>query len=133
MAACIAFWMKTIEEAQEHWGEGWESIEEYGNSAYGHKLHIWDSGERSLRRCNNCGGYILCQWSKYQSYADEDSFYTSYFPVVSPAEADEMNQKFDGFQIESMFHRRFLSVTNGRYHWAGKAGRTAGTKGESDD
>ena len=31
MAACKAFFMKTIDEALEHWGEGWETVEEYGD------------------------------------------------------------------------------------------------------
>ena len=119
MAACIAFWMNSVEDAQEHWGAGWENIEDYGSTAYGHSLHTWDDGSRKLRRCVRCGGYILCQWSEFHSLADEDSFYTDYFPVEGPEEAEEMNQRFDGFQIQSQFGKRFLSVANGRYHWSG--------------
>ena len=122
MAACKAFMMKTIDEALEHWGEGWESSEEYGDTAYNHPLHTWDEGQRKLRRCISCGGYILCQWSEFHSLTDDsDSYYTDFFPVEGPEEADELNYKYNGFQIESQFPKRYLCITNGRYHWAGSS------------
>ena len=117
MAACIAFMMNDIEDAQEHWGDGWENVEEYGDRLYDHPLHTWDEGSRKLRRCVSCGGYILCQWSEFHSFADDDDYYTDFFPVESPEEADEFNQRYDGYQIEQLLSRRFLCITNGRYHW----------------
>ena len=123
MAACKAFMMKTIDEALEHWGEGWESIEEYGDTAYNHPLHTWDEGQRKLRRCNSCGGYILCQWSEFHSFSDDsDGYYTDFFPVEGPVEADEMNYKYDGFQIESVHHQRTVPL-------GGTAGRLRGASG----
>ena len=121
MASCIAFQMKNIEDAHEHWSSGWETVEEYGSSAHGHKLHIWDDGGRKLCRCQGCGGYLLYQRSEYHSDTDDasDSFYSHFFPVETPAEAEELNFRYDGFQIEAEFRRRFLCATNGRYRWAG--------------
>jgi len=119
MAACLAFMMMEIEDAWEHWGDGWENVEDYGSTAYGHKLHTWDEGVRKLHRCNRCGGYILFQRSEYHAeLEDADSFYTDFFPVESPEEADEINFRYDGFQIEKNYPKRFLCVTDGRYHWA---------------
>ena len=42
---------------------------------------------------------------------------------MAACKAFMMKNKYDGFQIESQFPRRYLCVTNGRYHWAGKYGK----------
>ena len=63
----------------------------------------------------------MYQRSEYRSETDDssDSFYSHFFPVETPEEADELNFRFDGFRIEAEFGRRFLCATNGRYRWAG--------------
>ena len=56
MARCIGFTMKDVAAAYEHME--FELVEAYGDFAYGHYLHTWDDGGRSLFRCKNCGGYV---------------------------------------------------------------------------
>lgn len=115
--ACKAFRFSDALAAYEHMR--FEVVEDYGSQAYGHVLYTWDDGERYLARCKNCGGYVLVQNSEFHSFTDSgDSYYSDYFPVGSPEEADELNRKYDGFQIETEFSGRYLMVTNGRLSWS---------------
>ena len=115
--ACIGFKMKDAVEAYKHMEL--ELVEEYGGYAYGHYLYTWDEGERHLCRCKKCGGYVLVQNSEFHSMTGNDSYYRDYFPVGSPEEADELNRKYDGFQIEYDSGIRFL-IPNSRPHWSRK-------------
>ena len=97
----------------------YEIIEDYGKFQYNHRLYVWDDGNRVLAKCKNCGGYILIQSSEYHSFTDApDGYYTDFFPVSSPEEADELNRKFDGFQIEREFKQRYLMETDGVLRWS---------------
>ena len=109
MSKCIAFDMKSAFDAWDHMKL--ETVENYGGRAYGHYLHTWDDGERILARCKNCGGYILIQSSEYHGMEDDD-YYGDYFPVDSPEEADELNRKYDGWEIETEFPYRYLMTQN---------------------
>ena len=114
--ACIAFGMKDPNEAFAHMKT--RRVENYGDYAYGHYLHTWDEGERFLLKCEACGGYVLLQKSEYHSFSDTaDSYYSDWFPVESPEEADELNRKYDGFKIEQEFPGRYLKKTNGKLGW----------------
>ena len=114
---CIAFKFEDPREAYEHMK--YEVVEDYGCEAYGHYLYTWDDGYRILAKCKNCRGYILVQSSEFHSFTDSgDSYYTDWFPVSSPREADEFNRKYDGFQIESEFNDRYLMMTNGSLGWS---------------
>ncbi len=117
MACCICFEMEEAEQALEHL-RGYEKVTEYGDEAYGHFLYTWDDGERLLARCKKCGGYILIQRSEYHGFTDDDSYYTDFFPVDSPEEADELNRRYDGFSIEREFPKRYLMRTNGELSWS---------------
>ncbi len=116
MACCICFEMEDAAQALEHMQ--CERVQSYGDEAYGHFLYTWDDGERILVRCKRCGGYILIQKSEYHGFSDDDSYYTDYFPVDSPEEADELNRKYDGFAIETNFPKRYLMRTNGELSWS---------------
>ena len=116
MARCIGFTMKDVAAAYEHME--FELVEAYGDSAYGHYLHTWDDGGRSLFRCRNCGGYVLAQKSEYHGLSDDDSYYRDYFPVDSPQEADELNRKYNGFEIENRFPEKYIMWTNGELSWS---------------
>lgn len=114
---CIAFKFADPREAYGHMK--YDLVKDYGGFAYGHYLHTWDDGNRFLARCRNCGGYILIQSSEYHSFTDApDGYYTDWFPVESPEEADMLNQKFDGFMIEREFEDRYLMETNGKLSWS---------------
>ena len=116
MGACIGFKMKDAVEAFEHMDL--QVVESYGDYAYGHILHTWDDGERYLCRCKNCGGYVLIQNSEFHCMTDgDDSYYHDRFPVDSPEEADELNRKYDGFQIEFDSGIRYL-IGDGGPHWS---------------
>ncbi len=117
MACCIFSEMEVAEEAWEHLRE-YEKIADFGDEAYGHCLYTWDDGKRVLVRCKKCGGYILIQKSEYHGFSDDDSYYTDYFPVDTPEEADELNRNYDGFSIEMEFPKRYLMRTNGELSWS---------------
>lgn len=115
--ACIGFKMKDASEAYRHMDL--ELVEEYGSMAYGNILHTWDEGERFLCRCKNCGGYVLVQHSEYHDMTGgNDSYYSDYFLVDSPEEADELNRKYDGFAIEMDSGIRFLIADYNIPHWS---------------
>ena len=104
---CEAFAMENAEEAVKH--IELERIEDYGDMAYGHNLHTWDDGHRIFCRCGKCGGYFLMQYSEYHGIGEEkDVYYTDYFPVSTPAEADKLNRLYNGFTIEQKFPGRYL-------------------------
>ena len=114
---CMAFSLEDAAAAYEHMKP--VPVQEYGSSLYGHSLHTWDAGGRFLARCSACGGYILVQESEYHSFSDApDDDYTDFFPVSSPEEADELNRKYSGSEIETAFPSRYLMRTNGRLHWS---------------
>ena len=114
---CIAFEFDDPIKAREHMR--YELVTDYGKYAYGHYLHTWDDGNRFLARCRNCGGYILIQSSEFLSFTDApDGYYTDWFPVRSPEEADLLNRKYDGYAIEKEFAGRYLMETNGELSWS---------------
>ncbi|MBQ6389590.1 MAG: hypothetical protein IJH90_08200 [Mogibacterium sp.] len=117
--ACIGFKMKDAAQAYRHMKL--ELVEDYGSKAYGNILHTWDDGERYLCRCRSCGGYVLVQSSEYHSFTDgDDSYYKDYFPVDSPEEADELNRRYNGFDIERESGIRFMICDNNNPHWSTK-------------
>ncbi len=118
-AICRAFRMSDPHAAYEHIHSNWETVEDYGDRAYGHSLHVWDDGYRVLGRCRECGAYILAQFSEFHSISgDDDDYFSDHFPVADPAEADMLNREFDGFSIETDSRRRYLRETNFRSSWS---------------
>ena len=116
---CECFTYKDPKEAYLHiWSKRLKQVLNYGRKQYGHYLHTWDDGERFLARCGACGGYILVQASEFHGIDVDDSYYTDFFPVSSPGEADELNRKYDGFTIEFEFGKRYLMETNGSLRWS---------------
>ena len=110
---CIAFAMDDAEKAYEHMDR--EFVRDYGDTYGNNTLHTWDAGHRVLMRCRKCGGYILLQWSEYHGMED-DSYYTDYFPVSGPREAQMTNEKYDGDAIEKEFPHRWM-ICEGHPHW----------------
>lgn len=118
-APCDAFLMDDPKEAYAHMKL--KTIIEYGDELNGKNLYVWDEGERRLCRCNACGGYVLVQSSEYHSFTDDpDGYYTDFVPVSSEAEADRINERYDGFELESKSGIRFLCKTNGELSWSSK-------------
>lgn len=114
--ACIAFQMERAEDAMKHLFSKARIVARYGDRFEGNWLHTWDEGERILYHCETCGGYFMLQSSEF--HGREDDYYLDYFPVTGPKEAEELNRRWDGWQIEDKFPGRFLAQDNfGFPHW----------------
>ena len=117
MDRCKAFDMNA-ENALKHIRENWEVVEKYDNDEYDHPLYTWDDGYRILGKCKECNQLILLQRSEYHDFTNgEDSLYSDYFAVSSPEEADDLNKKYNGFDIEFKCNKKWLCVTNGNCCW----------------
>lgn len=114
---CKGFELEDPYEAWETHMQGLEIIENYGDECAGHALSIGDEGGRFLARCCRCGGYLLVQRSDV-GFSDEDLICMDFYPVSSPGEAHELNEKYDGFDIELNFGKRYLRSTNLQFCWA---------------
>lgn len=91
----------------------YDVIENYGDSCNGHSLHTWDDGERLLVKCKECGAYVLIQFSEFHSFSDEpDAYYTDYFDVSGAEEVRELNQKYDGFELEREFSGKHIFINS---------------------
>ena len=110
---CVGFSMEEAKEAYEHMDR--ELVRDYGDIYGNNILHTWDDGWRTLMRCKKCGGYILLQVSEFHGM-DDDSYYVDYFPVAGPAEAQEINEKYNGEKIEEEFPQKWL-IADGHPHW----------------
>ena len=117
MDKCIAFDMEDPKEALNHIKNNWSVITKYDNKDYEHNLYTWDDGYRVLGECKECNKYILLQCSEFHSFEDSDSLYKDYFPVSSPEEAEELNKKYNGYDIEKEFDKKWLAVTNSNCNW----------------
>ena len=104
---CVAFQMESAREAWEHIRKVQTVVIDYGEVFEKNLLFVWDDGGRKLLRCKRCGGYMLCQSSERHDYDDS---YDSCFPVTGPEEAEELNRRWNGEQIESYFPERYLHV-----------------------
>ena len=98
-----------------------EIVEDFGDVFRGedggvrHCLHTWDDGCRMLVRCNRCGAYFLHQWSEF--HGSDDSYYSDYFPVSGREEAVTLNEKYDGFKIESCYQGLWIWKSNSTWNW----------------
>lgn len=110
---CIGFSMDDAAEAFEHMDK--EIVKDYGDTWGKNILHTWDDGHRVLLRCKRCGGYMLLQLSEFHGMGDDD-YYADYFPVSGPREAEELNEKYDGEEIEESFPGRWM-IADARPHW----------------
>lgn len=114
--ACIAFQMENAVDAWKHLYKKSREVVNYGDRFESNWLHTWDEGERILYHCETCGGYYLLQTSEF--HGRQDAFYSDYFPVTGPEEAEELNRRWDGWQIETEFPGRFLAQDDWHMpHW----------------
>ena len=111
---CAAFAMQDAQAAYEHLSD-YKVVKHYGDGEQGHWYHTWDEGYRHLGVCPKCHGFILVQRSEY--HGEEDSYYGDYFPVSGPIEAETLNDKYDGWEIEDHFPGRYLIENGGPASW----------------
>ena len=118
MSICKAFLTEDPRAAYQHIRNNYSIQKRYGDYAYGHYLYTWDEGYRVLSRCSECGAFILVQVSEFHSFTGDDSYYTDYFPVDGPEEAEKLNRDYNGFEIETKFPHRYLMETNSHLSWS---------------
>lgn len=115
-APCDAFLESDPKTAYDHMKL--KMLVDYGDCKNGKVLHVWDEGGRRLCRCTVCGGLVLVQDSEFHSFTDEDDgYYTDFVPVSSEEEADRINEKYNGRDLETESGIRFLCETNGNLSW----------------
>lgn len=110
---CKGFDLLTAEEAFEHFRGHLSKVKDYGDMCNGHCIHTWDDGKRILCRCSACGGLVLVQESEYHG-TDSDDYYTDYFPVDTPEEAEQLNETYGGFDIETNWKGKKIFLTKGQ-------------------
>lgn len=106
---CAAFAMQDAQAAYEHLSD-YKVVKHYGKGEF-----VGSEGYRHLGRCPKCGGFLLVQRSEL--HGDVDDYYADFFSVNGPADADAINDKFDGESIEEKFPMKYLIETNGRIAW----------------
>ena len=104
---CAAFQMNTAYEAWNHLYKRSRVVARYGSTYEGKWLHLWDEGDRTLFQCLSCGGCFLVQRSSF--FGQNNITRIDYFPVTGPDEAESLNHRWDGWQIENSFPERYLS------------------------
>lgn len=67
-------------------------------------LYRWDDGKngyRKLVRCEKCGSFYLVQCYKLNKFSDNsDIQYEDWYPVDDEAQADLLNRKYTGIELE---------------------------------
>lgn len=109
---CVGFDLPTAAEAYEHFHGMLEELWDYGDKCNENNLHTWDDGGRKLCLCHDCGGLVLVQKSEYHGEKNDDH-YTDYFPVDSVQEAEQLNELYGGFEIETKWEGKKIFVSNG--------------------
>ena len=110
---CEGFDLGTVREAYEHFRGHLVLVKDYGDVCNGHCLHAWDDGWRRLYRCTVCGGLVLVQQSEFHGY-EHDDYYTDYFPVDSEDEAQQLNEKYGGFDLEMSWKGKRVFLNKGK-------------------
>ena len=97
-----------FEEGHEFNKANLEFVKDYGSRCNGHYLHTWDEGGRTLFRCKRCGCYVMEQYSEIHM---PDSTYIDYFPVRDEKHAEEVNEKYNGWTIETDYPYKMIFFT----------------------
>lgn len=95
---------------------GRKIVRKYGDRCGDHFLHTWDDGYRILYQCTLCGGFSLGQFSEFHGMENDD-YYSDYFPVDGPEDAERINAEYDGERIEEEFPEKWLIADPGNPHW----------------
>lgn len=111
---CKGFDLPTAEEAHEHFWDKLTELIDYEDYCNGHRLSTgFEKGKRILCRCSECGGLILVQKNVTFDYISNPD-YDDFFPVRSHWEADQLNNNYDGNQIELEWKGKWLSLTRNK-------------------
>jgi hypothetical protein len=58
-------------------------------------------------------GLVLVQQSEFHGY-EHDDYYTDYFPVDSEEEAEQLNERYGGFDLEMSWKGKRVFLNNGK-------------------
>lgn len=76
-------------------------------------LYRWDDGKngyRKLVRCKKCGRFYLVQCYRLNKFSDNsDIQYEDWYPVEDEAEADLLNRKYTGIELEHKMEEVYRS------------------------
>lgn len=122
MKLCCVFSYDTPYKAINHFE--YDVVRDLGNKVYNddgsikHSTYAWDSGGRKIIQCKKCNAIFLYQWSEFHdSIGDQDSFYENYFLVESFTEAISLNNKHNGFELETKHTGLRLWNSDGVWCW----------------
>jgi len=97
-----------FKEGQEFDKSNLEFVRNYGSSCNGHDLHTWDEGGRTLFRCTKCGCLVMEQYSEIHM---PDSTYIDYFPIRDEKHAEEVNERYNGWTLETDYPYKMIFFT----------------------
>ena len=110
---CKGFNLDSVRKTYEHFRGHLIMLKDYGDVCNGHCLHAWDDGGRRLYRCTVCGGLVLRQVSEFHGFENDD-YYTDFFPVDSEEEANQLNEKYSGYELEKTWTGKRVFLNNGK-------------------
>lgn len=103
----------------------YDVIRDLGNRVYKddgsikHSTHVWDSGGRKIIRCKKCNAIFLYQWSEFHdSIGIQDSFYENYYLVDDVNEAIDLNNKYNGLELETKHTGLRLWNSGDDWYWS---------------
>lgn len=122
MEACCIFSCDTPAKAINHFE--YEVLQDLGSKVYNddgsvrHSTFVWDTGGRKIIRCKKCNAIFLYQWSEFHdSFGDQDSFYEDYFFVDDVNEAINLNNTYNGFELETKYTRLRIWNSGDDWYW----------------
>lgn len=120
MDLCCIFSHEDASMAVKHFE--YDVIRDLGKKAYNkdgsikHSNHLFDLGGRKIIQCKNCKAIFLYQWSEFHdSIGDQDSYYENYFLVGNLVEANNLNTKYSGFELETKYNG--IKIWNSGNNW----------------
>ena len=71
-------------------------------------LYRWDDGKdgyRKLVRCKNCNSLFLVQCYELNKFSNDNQMHEDWYVVKSESEADALNRKHTGIQLELKYNK----------------------------
>ena len=80
-------------------------------------LYRWDDGKdgyRKLVRCRECGSCYLVQCYRLNKFSDKaDTLYEDWYAVRNESQADQLNSRYTGIQLEHKMKEIFRICKGG--------------------
>lgn len=125
---CCIFNSYSVEEVAKKIGKQLKTVKDFGDTYIRpdgsfNTLHDLDYGGRELMKCEICGALLLWQSSRCPVYYDGYPLETNlYYSVNSKNEADEINDKYSGFEFEYKYldnsKNAWIWCMDGEWRWS---------------